>query len=81
MLRSLSQQTGGRVFFVDDLAQLAGIYARIADELSRAVQPRLLVEERRARRRLAPRAGAGASKAMRAARTRDRATTHPNAER
>ena len=33
-LRSLAQQTGGRVFFVEDLSQLAGIYDRIADELS-----------------------------------------------
>jgi Ca-activated chloride channel family protein len=33
-LRSLSQQTGGRVYFVEDLAQLAGVYDRIADELS-----------------------------------------------
>lgn len=34
-LRSLAQQTGGRVYFVEDLAQLSGIYDRIADELSR----------------------------------------------
>ena len=33
-LRSLAQQTGGRVYFVEDLSQLAGIYERIADELS-----------------------------------------------
>ena len=33
-LRSLAQQTGGRVYFVEDLSQLTGIYARIADELS-----------------------------------------------
>jgi VWFA-related protein len=33
VLRSLSQETGGRAYFVDDIGQLAGIYARIADEL------------------------------------------------
>jgi Ca-activated chloride channel family protein len=33
-LRSLTQQTGGRVYFVEDLSQLAGVYDRIADELS-----------------------------------------------
>jgi Ca-activated chloride channel family protein len=33
-LRSLAQQTGGRVYFVEDLSQLAGVYGRIADELS-----------------------------------------------
>ncbi len=34
VLRSLAQQTGGRSFFVEDLSQLAGLYAAIADELS-----------------------------------------------
>ncbi len=34
VLRSLAQQTGGRSFFVDDISQLDGLYARIADELS-----------------------------------------------
>jgi Ca-activated chloride channel family protein len=34
VLRSLAQQTGGRSFFVDDIAQLAGLYSQIADELS-----------------------------------------------
>jgi Ca-activated chloride channel homolog len=33
-LRTLSQFTGGRVFFVDDIRQLAGIYNQIADELA-----------------------------------------------
>jgi Ca-activated chloride channel family protein len=34
VLRSLSQETGGRVFFVGDVAQLPGIYQQIADELA-----------------------------------------------
>jgi len=34
VLRTLSQETGGRVFYVDDAAQLAGVYGQIADELS-----------------------------------------------
>lgn len=34
VLRSLSQETGGRVFFVEDVAQLPGIYQQIADELA-----------------------------------------------
>jgi Ca-activated chloride channel family protein len=33
-LRTLSQITGGRVFFVNDVRQLAGIYGQIADELA-----------------------------------------------
>jgi Ca-activated chloride channel family protein len=34
VLRTLSQETGGRVFFVDDAAQLPAIYQLIADELA-----------------------------------------------
>jgi Ca-activated chloride channel family protein len=34
VLRTLSQETGGRVFFVDDAAQLPSIYQLIADELA-----------------------------------------------
>ena len=34
MLRTLSQETGGRVFFVDDVSQLPAIYQLIADELA-----------------------------------------------
>lgn len=34
VLRTLSQETGGRVFFVEDVAQLPAIYQRIADELA-----------------------------------------------
>lgn len=34
VLRTLSQETGGRVFFVDDVAQLPSIYQQIADELA-----------------------------------------------
>ncbi|MEX2271750.1 MAG: VWA domain-containing protein [Vicinamibacterales bacterium] len=34
VLRSLAQQTGGREFFIDDAADLKGIYQRIADELA-----------------------------------------------
>ena len=34
VLRTLSQQTGGRAFFVDDPAQLPGIYGQIADEIA-----------------------------------------------
>lgn len=34
VLRTLSQSTGGRVFFVDDPAQLPAIYGQIADELA-----------------------------------------------
>lgn len=33
-LRTLSQFTGGRVFFVDDVKQLPAIYTQIADELA-----------------------------------------------
>lgn len=33
VLRTLAQETGGRVFFVDDLPQLANVYQTIADEL------------------------------------------------
>jgi Ca-activated chloride channel family protein len=33
-LRTLTQITGGRVFFVTDVRQLAGIYGQIADELA-----------------------------------------------
>jgi VWFA-related protein len=33
-LRTLSQVTGGRVFFVDDARQLPAIYTQIADELA-----------------------------------------------
>ena len=32
--RTLSQMTGGRVFFVEDIKQLAGIYNQIADEFA-----------------------------------------------
>ncbi|MEO8070488.1 MAG: VWA domain-containing protein [Acidobacteriota bacterium] len=34
VLRTLSQATGGRVFFVDDVKQLSVIYGQIADELA-----------------------------------------------
>ncbi len=34
VLRSLSQSSGGRVFFVDDPVQLSAIYGQIADELA-----------------------------------------------
>lgn len=34
VLRTLSQETGGRVFFVEDVAQLPAIYQLIADELA-----------------------------------------------
>ena len=34
VLRTLSQETGGRVFFVDDVSQLPAIYQLIADELA-----------------------------------------------
>ena len=34
VLRTLSQETGGRVFFVEDAQQLPAIYAQIADELA-----------------------------------------------
>ena len=34
VLRQLSQQTGGRVFFPRQIAELSGMYAQIADELS-----------------------------------------------
>jgi len=34
VLRTLSQETGGRAFFVTEAAQLAGIYRQIADELA-----------------------------------------------
>jgi Ca-activated chloride channel family protein len=34
VLRTLAQETGGRAFFVSDIAQLPAIYGQIADELS-----------------------------------------------
>ncbi len=34
VLKTLSQETGGRVFFVEDVAQLPAIYQQIADELA-----------------------------------------------
>ncbi len=34
VLRELSQQTGGRVFFAQNASELVGIYGQIADELS-----------------------------------------------
>jgi Ca-activated chloride channel family protein len=34
VLRQLSQQTGGRVFFPKQISELSGFYAQIADELS-----------------------------------------------
>lgn len=34
VLRTLSQDTGGRVFFVNEVTQLRGIYGQIADELA-----------------------------------------------
>jgi Ca-activated chloride channel family protein len=34
VLRTLSQETGGRVFFVEDMAELPAVYQRIADELA-----------------------------------------------
>lgn len=34
VLRTLSQETGGRVFFVEDVTQLPAIYQQIADELA-----------------------------------------------
>jgi Ca-activated chloride channel family protein len=34
VLRTLSTETGGRVFFVEDIKQLAAIYQQIADELA-----------------------------------------------
>ena len=34
MLRQLSQETGGRVFFPTDVAELPKIYEQISDELS-----------------------------------------------
>jgi Ca-activated chloride channel family protein len=34
VLRTLSQETGGRVFFVDDAQQLASVYSQIAEELA-----------------------------------------------
>jgi Ca-activated chloride channel family protein len=34
VLRSLSQETGGRLYHVDELAQLGSIYQQIADELA-----------------------------------------------
>lgn len=34
VLRTLSQETGGRVFFVEDVGELPAIYQRIADEIA-----------------------------------------------
>jgi len=34
VLKTLSSETGGRAFFVEDVTQLPGIYQRIADELA-----------------------------------------------
>jgi Ca-activated chloride channel family protein len=34
VMRTLSQETGGRAFFVEDIAQLPAVYTQIADELA-----------------------------------------------
>ncbi len=34
VMRTVAQETGGRVFFVDDAAQLPAVYTQIADELA-----------------------------------------------
>lgn len=34
VLRSMAQETGGRVYFVSDIKQLSGLYEQIADELA-----------------------------------------------
>ncbi|HUL74385.1 MAG TPA: VWA domain-containing protein [Vicinamibacterales bacterium] len=34
VMRTLAQETGGWAFFVEDLAQLSGVYQKVADELS-----------------------------------------------
>ena len=34
MLRQLAQETGGRAFFPNQVADLAGVYGQISDELS-----------------------------------------------
>ena len=54
MLRQLAQETGGRAFFPDQVDELAGIYAQIADELSSQYTVGYTSKNREARRRLAP---------------------------
>ena len=61
VLRQFAQETGGRSFFPSRVEDLKDVYGQIADELSSQYTLGLRVEERPARRRLAP--GRGADRA------------------
>ena len=55
MLRQLSQETGGRVFFPTTVAELPKIYEQISEELASQYSIAYIVEEPDAQRRVAPR--------------------------
>ena len=55
VLRQLSQETGGRVFFARTATELTGIYEQISRRALQPVHARLSVAQSQARRRLAPR--------------------------
>ena len=57
VLRQLSQETGGRVFFARGASELSGIYEQIADELSSQYTIGYTSKNPEARWRVAPRAG------------------------
>jgi Ca-activated chloride channel family protein len=65
-LRALSQETGGRTFFVEDVAQLPAVYSQIADELANqytlGYKPRNMKHDG-AWRRISVRVGRGAAAA------------------
>jgi hypothetical protein len=44
-MKALAQETGARAFFPTDIAQLAGVYSMITDELVQPVRHRLHVEQ------------------------------------
>ena len=64
VLRQLAQETGGRAFFPNQAAELAGIYGQISDELSSQYTRRLHVEESRSA--TAPGAGSSSGSTARA---------------
>ena len=55
VLRQLAQETGGRAFFPNQVAELAGVYGQISDELSSQYTVGYTSRNPTPRRRLAPR--------------------------
>ena len=55
MLRQFAQETGGRAFFPNQVAELAGVYGQISDELSSQYTVGYTSKNAQARRRVAPR--------------------------